>query len=182
MNDDAPLFSCGVSKHTEPPPPRAAMVHHRRLHMFTCYNAAAVVAYLAARHVLRIDVPLCVLHVLRGTSALVALAVAAVYVVYGPGMVVGLYQDLYPGIPPAAALAIDVLYHFVPVLALGLPTDAAGLLAAWGIIAAWYLTVRHKIRDVYMPQFATRDYDLAVFALLPAGAGLMLTCMPAAAT
>lgn len=58
----------------------------------------------------------------------------------------------------ALAVAFDVAVHFVPVVAIGLPTHPASVCVAYGLLLAWYFAVRKIVSRLYV-DLDKQNYD-----------------------
>ena len=56
------------------------------------------------------------------------------------------------------AVAFDVAVHFLPVIAIGLPTRPVSVLIAYGLLLAWYFAVRKIVPSLYV-DLEGQNYD-----------------------
>ena len=96
--------------------------------------------------------------IIRASSLLVLLMVSTVWF---SGDLFGVYVDLYnsfhamldvsPVTKAVTVFCFDMLQHVAPVLYLGLPHSPTSLVFAYGLILTWYLAVKEKIGQIYVP-------------------------------
>lgn len=136
---------------------------------FTFYNLVATIAVI----VFRSRLPEAVIDIVRGTALVVVFAVAYMYIVFGVGAVLSMYQRLYPALPRWVALLYDWSIHFGPILAIGLPKRVVSLLLAYGLLLAWYWIVREQVSKLYIQTIPVHSYDTLIllvgFVLLGVG-------------
>lgn len=74
-----------------------------------------------------------------------------------------------------ALLAInDVLFHILPCILIGLPTNPIGLIIAYSILLLWYYPNRNRIQEIYVP-IITKKYTNII--LMFTGLCVMIYCV-----
>jgi hypothetical protein len=106
-----------------------------------------------------------VFDIVRGTALLVASAVAYFYVVYGPRVILSMYERIFPSRSTLLYLLFDWVIHFVPVLVLGLPRHVASLPIAYSLLLSWYAFMRANIPNIYFHSVSMSEYDTLIAVL-----------------
>lgn len=126
---------------------------------FTAYNLyATIVVLLFGQRLL----PEAVIDVVRGTSLLVAMSVAYIYVVYGTKAVFSMYQRINPTWSACSNMLFDWVVHFGPVLMLGLPRRSRSLVIALVLMLVWYWVVRDDVQNIYIRSIPLTGYDALI--------------------
>lgn len=123
-----------------------------------------------------------VADVIRAVAALVAVAAAVAHVRYDCRAVIDrFYEKVFPpGTPRGAAVIVDTLAHFGPLLANGPPSDVRAVWVGYGLVVAWYAAVRGRIQALYFDDVPWSDYDRILFGVLPVAAAAFSAALAAA--
>ena len=85
------------------------------------------------------------------------------------------YMDLYNTLPPSIkkfdkstviilSVLVDIIFHLLPVIIIGLPTGILSVCAATICVLAWYFNVRrdNKIQKIYVDTVPIKTYDIVI--------------------
>lgn len=72
-----------------------------------------------------------------------------------------------PAYRDAFMLLIDLTFHFLPVILVGLPRQPESVLVALAVMMVWMTAVRRRIHEIYVP-----DIDVDALMLWTAGAAV----------
>ena len=96
--------------------------------------------------------------IIRASSLLVLVMVSTIWF---SGDLFGVYVNLYNSFgtrldvssmtKAVTMFCVDMLQHVAPVLYLGLPQSPTSLVFAYGLILTWYLAIKEKIGQIYIP-------------------------------
>jgi hypothetical protein len=106
-----------------------------------------------------------VFDIVRGSALLVASAVAYIYVVHSPRVVLSMYERIFPSRSTLLYLLFDWVIHFVPFLVLGLPRRLSSLPIAYALLMSWYTYMMPTIPDIYFHTISRSEYDALIAVL-----------------
>lgn len=119
--------------------------------MYTNWNLCAVLASPW--------MPPAAQDVVRASTFLILVAVVTVWM---SGNMLSIYEELFDSFAPNIILShttkmgimllYDGLFHFLPFIILGLPTQPISVCIAYGIMLMWYIWARHRISSIYSPK------------------------------
>lgn len=117
------------------------------LQQLTTYSFISTWIVFFARRYMPHGVVQCV----QGLVFFVAIGVLAVYVMYGYKKILQFYERKQglTWLPVPLVLVWDWIFHFLPVVLVGLPSTIASVYVGYMVMISWYVSVRNKIAQLY---------------------------------
>lgn len=129
------------------------------LHQFTTYNLAGF-ALGSRLHPFLVEVN-------RSTSWMIMFASIVITTVHGHQTLLEIYESISK-LPYKDILVYpnDMLLHWLPAIAQGVPSNPIAILIGMVLIVVWYLVNRKKIQYLYTTSITQTEYDRLIGAVI----------------